>query len=121
MYPDFSPILSNPTYQVHDIHYPEGFKGGFLNATSLKKHIQCIRQDLQNDPSDPSYHIFGVAETRLGPEIDDHLVNIHGFSVVRQDRNLNGGGILLYLKDNLKAKILHISKTTQKGKPMKPE
>ena len=82
MYPDFSPILSNPTYQVHDIHYPEGFKGGFLNATSLKKHIQCIRQDLQNDPSDPSYHIFGVAETRLGPKIDEHLVNIHGFNVV---------------------------------------
>ena len=71
--------------------------------------------------SDPSYDLFGVAESRLGPEVDDHLINVHGYSALRQDRNLSGGGVILYVKDNLKAKILHSSDTTQRGKPLRPE
>ena len=38
--------------------------------------------------------------------------------MLRQDRNLAGGGILLYVKNNLKAKVLHTSKTTQQGKSL---
>ena len=95
-----------------------GLKAGFLNATSLKKHIWQFRQSLI---CDSSYHIFGVAETRLGPEVDDCHVEVPGYSVLRQDRNLGGGGIILYIKNNLKAKVLHTSKTTQRGKPLKTE
>ena len=40
------------------------------------------RQALWNDPS---YDFFGVAESRLGPEVDDSLINIHGYSAIRQD------------------------------------
>ena len=35
-------------------------RAGFLNANSLKAHIQEIRQSLQDDPS---YHLFGIAES----------------------------------------------------------
>ena len=44
-----------------------------------------------------------------------------GYSVLRQNGNLAGGGILLYLKNNLKTKVLQTSKTTQQGKPLLPE
>ena len=68
-----------------------------------------------------SYHLFGIAETRLGPEVNDNFINIPGYSVLRQDRNIRGGGILLYVKENLKAKVLFSSTTEQRGKPLKPE
>ena len=77
-----------------------------------------LRQYLSNNNS---YHLFGVAETRCGPEIDDNIINIPGFSVLRQDRNTRGGGILIYIRENLKAKILCSSRTQQPGKPLKPE
>ena len=45
-----------------------------------------------------------------------------GYSVLRQSQNLGGGGgILLYVKNKLKAKVLHTLKNTQQGKPLKLE
>ena len=68
---------------------------------------------------DSSCHLFGVAESRLDDLVDDHLVKIKCYSIIRQDRNTTGGGVLLYVRNDLKAKILVKSKTTQKGKPKK--
>ena len=89
-----------------------------MNATSLKKHIWELRQHLIDDNS---YDIFGVAETRLGSEVNDNIIQVAGYNVVRQDRNVRGGGILLYIKEHLKAKILYKSDTERLGKPLKPE
>ena len=93
-------------------------KVAFLNATSLNKHIANFRDYLTNDNS---YHVFGIAETRLGPEVDNNIINVPVYSVLRNDRNSRGGGILLYIRENLKAKILCFSDTTQPGNPLKPE
>ena len=68
----------------------KGLKIGFLNANSLKKHIWAFRQYLINDSS---YDILGVAETRLGPEVDNNIIQIPGYSTVRQDRNIVGLGV----------------------------
>ena len=46
-----------------------------------------------------------MVETRLEPEIDDCHVEIQGYSLLREDTNLGGGGgFLSYVKNNLKAK-----------------
>ena len=58
-----------------------------------------------------------MAEIRLGLEIDDCRVKIRGYSMLRQDRNLSDRGVLLFVKNNVKAKVLFTSKTTQQGKP----
>ena len=60
---------------------PKNFKVGFLNATSLKKHMWQFQQSLLNGSS---YDLFGVAESRLGPEVDDCLINVQGYSAIRQ-------------------------------------
>ena len=78
-------------------------KVGFINVTSLKRHIELVKQLLTGEPS---YHILGVAETRLGPVVDANLFNIPGYSIIRQDRNTAGGGVALYVRDTLKVKIL---------------
>ena len=67
-------------------------KVGFINATSLKLHIHQFRQIFIDDPT---YDIMGVAESRLGQIVDDHIVHVNGYSIIRQDRNTEGGGIAL--------------------------
>ena len=50
-------------------------KAAFLNVNSLKGHIQKIRQLLHDESS---CDLFGIAESKLGPEVGDHLVRIDG-------------------------------------------
>ena len=71
--------------------------------------------------NDNSFDIFGAAETRLGSEVHNSIVEVSGYSIIRQDRNTRGGGILLYIKEHLKAKILYKSNTEHPRKPLKPE
>ena len=68
-----------------------------------------------------AYDLFGVVETQLGSEAGDVLVEVQRYSVLNQDRNTGGDGELLYVRNNLKVKILYHSKTTRAEKPLKPE
>ena len=96
----------------------KGFRAGFINACSLKKHINDFRQHLCDNPS---YDIFGMEGTRFGPFIDQSLVNIPGYSLARQDRSERGGGVALYFKDYLKFTVLTQSNTVVPVKLLEPE
>ena len=74
---------------------------GFLNVNSFKAHIGEFRQFLKDDPS---YHLFRVAESKLGPGVKDYLVRIDSYTFVRQDRKVGGGGVALYARSTLKVK-----------------
>ncbi|XP_024874869.1 uncharacterized protein LOC112456507, partial [Temnothorax curvispinosus] len=55
--------------------------------------------------------ILALTETRLTPEIEDSEVNVPGYSVVRCDaENRNTGGVLLYVKENIKFKVIEKKK-----------
>ena len=60
---------------------------------------------------------MGVVDSRFGDAADDNIVAIRGYSSIRQDRNTQGNGIVLYIKNNLRAKVLARPNTTRKGKP----
>ena len=68
-------------------------KVGFINVTSLRRHTEPIKQLITGDLS---YHTLVVAETRLGPTVDENLFNIPAYSIIRQDRKIGGGGVALY-------------------------
>ena len=53
--------------------------------------------------------------------IDDHIARIEGYSIIRQDRNTGGGGVILYIRNFLRAKVLARSNTERRGKPLEPE
>ena len=55
-------------------------RAGFFNANSLKAQIQEIRQFLRDDPS---YHLFRIAKSKLEPAVEDYLVQIDGYTLVR--------------------------------------
>ena len=89
----------------------------FLNADTLKGHIDDFLQCLQDNPS----YIFGVVESHLSPLLKDDPFALDGYSLVRHDRNLQGGGIALYIKSTYKFIKLAHSNTTTSGKPLVTE
>ena len=52
---------------------------------------------------DPTHHLFGAAESKLGPEVEEYL---------EQDRKVGGGGVTLYARSCAKVKILEKSSIT---------
>ena len=68
-----------------------------LNVNSLLFHIEEIRTLVR----DLGIHILAINETKLDGNIDDTLVSIDGYSIKRCDRNRNGGGVALYIKDSI--------------------
>ena len=47
------------------------------------------------------FHILCLNETRLDCNISDGEVAIDGYTLVRKDRNRNGGGVAVYINNNI--------------------
>ena len=45
--------------------------------------------------------VIGLSETRLDKKISDSEVGISGYNIFRNDRNLNGAGVAIYVKASL--------------------
>ena len=76
------------------------YKGLFvcsLNIVSLLKHFDEIKVFLEEYKP----HILGLNETRLNDDIEDDGLFIEGYSIVRRDRNRNGGGVAIYISDDI--------------------
>ena len=68
-----------------------------LNVNSLLKHIDEIRIMLSNHVFD----IFAINESKNDSFIPDFEVNISGYKIIRKDRNRNGGGVVIYIRENI--------------------
>ena len=86
-----------------------GRKAGFVNITSLTKHIEQLHLYIRERSA---YRLFAIAESHLSPAVDSRLVDIDEFSILRHDRNRYDGGLVLYVHNSLKAKILSRSDAT---------
>ena len=81
-----------------------GLKIAFLNIVSLRKH----RRELEIVLKDNDIDIIGLSETRLDETVRDSDVNINGYNIYRNDRNTNGGGVAIYVKESLSEPTLKI-------------
>ena len=61
------------------------------------KHVDEIRIMLTKYPFD----ILGINETKLDSSILDSEINIDGYIIIRKDRNRNGSGIALCIRNNI--------------------
>ena len=50
--------------------------------------------------------IICIVESWLDPSILDNEISIVNYSLVRLDRSRHGGGVLLYIKDNLPFSVI---------------
>jgi exonuclease III len=77
--------------------YPKlkGFKVGHLNIASLMKH----KDELSIFITKNSFDVLCINETRLDSSIYNSEVEIAGYDLIRKDRNRNGGGVAIYVRN----------------------
>ena len=75
----------------------KGIKFMQLNVVSLLKHLDEIKLILYSN----DIHICTLNETRLDASIDNHEIDIPHYSLVRKDRNRNGGGVAIYVHESI--------------------
>ena len=68
-----------------------------LNIVSLRRHLN----ELQVVMDSHQFDILGLNETRLDKDISDSEVRIDGYDIYRGDQNTSGGGVAIYVNQNI--------------------
>ena len=66
-----------------------------FNVNSLLNKIDEVRQIVNAS----NVSIFGLTETKLDSSVYDSEISIDGYTLIRKDRNRNGGGVACYVKN----------------------
>lgn len=83
------------------------FNVSFFNIRSIVPHFQALITKI----IDENYDVVGLSETWLTPKVDSQILNIKGYEFIRLDRVTRGGGLGIYIKQNISYKLLSSSST----------
>ena len=75
-----------------------------LNIRSLPAHYQLLKESALLD-----FDIIALTETWLTGELPDNLYSVHGYKLIRCDRQTRGGGVALYIRESIKSSVLKMS------------
>ena len=80
----------------------KGLRIGNLNACHLRNKVDDVTVLIHSNPD--KVHLFGVSETRLDANIDDSLIHIQNYSIVRKDAEQKIGhtGLVVYIHDSIR-------------------
>ena len=82
---------------------------GHLNINSIRNKFDFLAHQVEGN-----IDILMISETKLDESFPPSQFFLDGYSVLfRFDRNGNGGGILLYIRDNLPSKLLSLNKNIE--------
>ena len=89
---------------------PKNLIMGHLNINSLRNKFESIKPIIS-----PNFDIFLLSETKLDESFPNNQFSISGYRMFRQDRNCFGGGLCIYVKENIASKQLnlHLDKETE--------
>lgn len=74
-----------------------------FNIRSLLPKLNDLREHILS----ANYSVLCLCETWLSPAIDDNLVHLEGYNLVRRDRRLGrGGGVCIYLRKNISYSVI---------------
>lgn len=92
---------------------PKGVYFAHCNAQSLFSHISYFTGIF----NPLKLHVIAVTESWLKPSLHSNLVNLPGYNIIRHDRHNNkGGGIAIYVRDDITYKILSMSEQNKEKK-----
>ena len=80
-------------YIVYEPFRKKGLHFLHLNAGSLLSKLSDVRLLVNNSKA----AVLAVSETWLDGSVTDAEIELVGYTVVRKDRNRNGGGVCLYV------------------------
>lgn len=96
------------------INFKNNFKFCHINSQSLKAHINYARSIFQQGLFD----VIGVSESWLKSKDKNAVIRINDYNIIRNDRRRKrGGGVLLFIKKNIKYKVLMRSPSLYENKP----
>ena len=67
-----------------------------INICSLRNKIIEVAELLS-----PGIHLLAVSETHLDETFNDEVLGIQGYNIFRRDRNVNGGGVAVYVQNHI--------------------
>lgn len=74
-----------------------------MNVSSIKPKIDELRRIFL----DTNAHVVSFSETWLKSYVSDKSVEMNGYKLVRCDRRVKrSGGVAIYMKDNVKFRVL---------------
>ena len=76
---------------------------GHLNIKSLRNKFESIKPIIG-----PNFDIFLALETKLYESFRNNQFSISGYSMLRKDRHCFGGGLCIYVKENIASKRLNL-------------
>ena len=77
---------------------------GHLNINSIKNKFESVWELIKD-----TFDIFLLSESKLDSSFPDDQFSIPGYRIVRKDRDRNGGGLLLYINEDIPFKIIQNS------------
>jgi len=95
-------VFVSPLTQIkeHLSEFPNELKIGLSNVQSLLAHFS----EFETYVITGNFDVVALTETWLKPFIGDHLIEIPGYFIVRNDRiHKGGGGVAAYIKNSIKA------------------
>lgn len=87
------------------------FRTDKLNICHINVQSVCARgfskfDELKAVFFNSKAHIVCMSETWLNESINDSMIRIEGYNLIRNDRNRHGGGLCVYFRQNLSLKLL---------------
>ena len=87
-----------PGYQKLALEHAKNFKIGHINANSIGGlKFEEIRHWLELNYFD----LLVITETKLNSSFPDSQFQVHGFRLLRNDRNRCGGGVAMFIRSNI--------------------
>lgn len=90
-------VEPNPGPDFVDMCTSKGLHIIHLNVRSLVHKISQIRDLVQSSKAG----IVGITETWLDSSISDAEIELENYSVIRKDRNRNGGGVCMFIRSDV--------------------
>ena len=75
---------------------PKNIFLGHLNISSIKNKFESVWELIKD-----TFGKFLLSETKLDSSFPDDQFSILGYRIVRKDRHMNGGGLLLYINKDI--------------------
>ena len=76
---------------LNSVPSTRGFKMAFLNIVSLPKNLDEIRYSMSSKHID----LIAFNETRLDSNLNNNMVHINNYDIIRKDRSRSGGGVCI--------------------------
>lgn len=99
-FPGLNENYLNPA-NMYTIFEKSGIHMIHLNVNSLIGHSGAKLEQIREMFRDCKAHFLTFSETKLDDSITDSQIEIENYSVIRNDRNRNGGGVCMYVRNNV--------------------